>query len=110
MTIKEVMLDVNDPFEKVLVDIVLTNRKKRKDYAKDGDPFSNFKDTANAIGIYGFKAVDSALFNVLQKVARLKSLRVNGRMNEPANETVLDTYLDLAVYACIMYALARDDT
>lgn len=41
-----------------------------------------------------------------QKLARLTSLRQNGRMADPANEAVADTYLDLAVYAVITYAIA----
>lgn len=102
-----VELDADDPFENVLIDIVKTNRKKRKDYALDGSPFSNFEDTADGLGMPGFLPVDSAMFNVLQKLARLRSLRKNGRLGDPANESVTDTYLDLAVYAVIMYAIHR---
>lgn len=100
-----ITLDPNDPFDAALIPIVETNRRKRKDYAKDGDPFSNFRTTANMLGVDGFGPAESAFFNVLQKVARLQSLRVNGRMTETANESVTDTYLDLAVYAIILYAI-----
>jgi len=31
-------------------------------------------------------------------------------MNDPANEAVADTYLDLAVYAILAFALSRQDT
>lgn len=101
-----VILDPNDPFDAALIPIVLTNRNKRADYARDGDPFSNFTTTSALLGLREFKAVDSAFFNVLQKVVRIQSLRLNGRLNRPNNETVLDTYLDLAVYAAITYAIA----
>lgn len=106
----KVTLDPNDPFEAVVLDMVKTNRAKRADYAVDGSPFSNFDDTANALGIDGFNAVDSALFNVNQKIARLRSLRKNGRMDDTANESVTDTYLDLAVYACIALAIHKYPT
>jgi hypothetical protein len=98
-----VELDPNDPFECVLRKIVLTNRKKREDYAQDGNPFSNFEDTAwiTASGLPEW----SALFNVAQKLSRLKSLCSNGRLNDPRNESVADTYLDLAVYAVIAHAI-----
>jgi hypothetical protein len=102
-----VVLDPNDPFDAALIPIVRTNRKKRADYALDGDPFSNFKETSAALGVPGFGPVEAALFNVLQKLARLKSLRANGRMNDTANEAVADTYLDLAVYAVIVLALGN---
>lgn len=101
------VLDPTDPFEKVLIEIVETNRRKRKDYALDGSPFSNFDDTAAGLGIEGFTAAESAVFNMLQKLARLKSLRANGRMDDPANEAVIDTRLDLAVYGVIQLAISR---
>lgn len=100
-----ITLDPSDPFDAALIPIVLTNRAKRKDYAKDGDPFSNFRDTSALMGLDAFTPVEASLFNVTQKLARLKSLRQNGRMNETANEAVGDTYLDLAVYGVITYAI-----
>lgn len=100
-------LDPSDPFERVIADIVTTNRRKRSDYALDGSPWSNFDDTANALGIDGFAPVDSANFNIEQKSARLRSLRKNGRMDDPANESVADTYLDRAVYSVIAYAMFK---
>lgn len=102
-----VTLNPDDPFERVVMDIVQTNRRKRKDYAVDGSPFSNFDTTAAGLGIEGFGAKESAIFNVLQKLARLSSLRANGRLDDPQNESVEDTYLDLAVYSIIAYAIHR---
>jgi hypothetical protein len=60
------------------------------------------------IAVDGFGPADAALFNVVQKVMRLRSLRANGRMDDPANEATADTYLDLAVYAIIALALSRE--
>lgn len=100
-------LDASDPFERVLIDIVRTNRAKRRDYALDGSPFSNFDTSAAGMGLEGFGAVESAVFNINQKLARLRSLRANGRLDDPANESVTDTYLDLAVYGVIALAIHR---
>lgn len=101
-----VFLSRSDPFDRALIKIVEMNRKKRKDYAHDGDdPFTNFRVTSELMGLEGFGAVESALFNILQKVARLQSLRKNGRFDAPTNESVEDTFLDLAVYGNIAYAL-----
>lgn len=94
-------LDSQDPFEKAILDIVKMNRKKRADYALDGNPFSNFEFTSSVMGMGG--AEESAIFNVAQKLARLSSLRGNRRL--PQNEAVEDTYLDLAVYGVIAYAI-----
>src|SRR5215207_6373134 len=92
------VLDPYDPFEAVLVTMVAINRKKRRDYAVDGSPWSNFEYTAVGLGI---EPVDAAIHNVLQKLARVSALRANGRTQDPTNEAVSDTYLDLAVYAAI---------
>jgi hypothetical protein len=53
------------------------------------------------MGLLGFGPIEAALFNVTQKLARLKALRANGRMHDISNESVIDTYLDLAVYSII---------
>lgn len=98
-------LDPNDPFEAALIPMVETNRRKRADYAADGDPFSNFRITS---GFAGFEnAWLSALFNCQQKLARITALRKNGRLAEPKNEAVEDTLLDNAVYGVIALAIYR---
>lgn len=104
---EQVLLDPKDPFEAVIIDMVNMNRKKRRDYALDGDPFSNFGDTAGNLGMEGFGPTESAYVLLLTKISRLRSLRKNGRMLDPSNESVLDTYLDLAVYAAIVLALVK---
>jgi hypothetical protein len=87
--------------------IVQTNRRKRADYARDVDPFSSFRTSSDLLGLDGFSMVEAGLFNVTQKLAQLKSLPQNGRMDDPQNEAVLDSYLDLAVYSVLVYARAR---
>jgi hypothetical protein len=102
------VLDPNDPFEAVLIEMVTTNRAKRKDYAVDGNPFSNFYGSAEIMRLAGvdpFNELDSAVFNIAQKLVRRGSLKVNGREEEPENEPLEDTYRDLAVYAAILYAM-----
>jgi hypothetical protein len=99
------LLDHHDPLEATLAHIATIARTKRRDYALDGHPYSNFHDTATMLGLPGFTEVESACFNVLQKIARLRSLRANGRLTDPTNETVQDTYLDLACYAVIAATL-----
>lgn len=101
-------LDANDPFDSAVIKLVAMNRKKRADYAADSDWASNFRDVASNLAMSGFGPAESALVLLLTKVARLRSLRLNGRMDDPNNESVLDTYLDLAVYAIIVFALISE--
>src|SRR5664280_2067726 len=66
-----------------------------------------FKVTSDLLGLEGFGTVEAGLVNIAQKLARPKALRENGRMDDPANEAVADTFLDLAVYGCLVYAMQR---
>lgn len=100
----KVTLNTNDPFEAAIGKMVLTARAKGADYASDTDPWSNFRGTA---GYFGFKIWDAAIFNVVQKLQRLRALRMNDRV--PINESTDDTYLDLAVYATLAYAMYREE-
>lgn len=101
-----IFLDATDPFEAALIPIVQTNRRKRADYALDGDPFSNFRGTAEFIGHPTWM---SALFNCVQKLERVKSLAANGRLADTRNEAVEDTILDNAVYGVIAWAIFNSE-
>jgi len=97
-----IVLDPSQPFERALIGMVITYRNKKADYAVDGDPFSNFSDTADWADFkYRWQ---SSLFNCVQKLSRIKALIKNGRDSATANEPVDDTLLDNAVYAVIAYA------
>ncbi|HST77266.1 MAG TPA: hypothetical protein VLN58_02125 [Verrucomicrobiae bacterium] len=100
-----IYLDPSDPFESACIKIVEMNRKKRQDYALDGDPFSNFHMSVATLGVDNFGPMEAVLFNLAQKFARLQSLRKNGRLDAAANEAAEDTYLDIAVYGVILYSM-----
>lgn len=94
-----VELNPDDPIEKVLIEIVSTNRKKRADYAQDGNIFSNFEQASFAAGVSPLQGIE---YMIATKQARLVALRSNGRA--PQNESVQDTMLDRAVYCIISLA------
>lgn len=102
------LLDPADKFDAVIIRMVTVNRDKRRDYAADSDIFSNFSAVADDLGLPGFGATEAAYVNLLTKVARLRALRLNGRMDDPRNESVADTWLDMANYAVICCALAGE--
>ena len=95
------VLDSSDPFDAALVEMAQLHRKKRADYAADANRWSNFETTAALLGLAGFGTQEAIEVNIAQKMARLQSLRLNGRMDDPKNESVLDTRRDLAVYAVL---------
>lgn len=92
-------LDPNDPFERVLIEMVNLSRRKAHDYAAENDRFSNFRETADHMDL---DPIDSCDLLIATKQARLKQLR---RKGDPANESLRDTYIDRAVYSVIAVAL-----
>lgn len=102
-----VYLDPQYALERALMGMVEVSRRKRADYAVDGDEFSNFRAPAE---FAGFEAAwMSALFTVVQKLERIRALRANGRLDDPQNEAVSDTLLDIAVYAVLAHAMHLED-
>lgn len=100
---EQTVLDPSSAFERALITMVATARKKRADYASDADEFSNFRDQAD-FADFESPAL-AALYQVVSKLTRVKALRRNGRMAETANEAVDDTFLDIAVYAVLAHAM-----
>lgn len=105
---EQIVLDPTSDFERALIDMVKTARKKRADYASDSDEFSNFRDQADFAGFES--PALAALYQVVSKLTRIKALRKNGRMAETANEAVDDTFLDIAVYAVLAHAMWLRDS
>lgn len=104
------ILDLRDPFDAALWDMAQLHKRKKADYAVDGTEWSNFEDTSNFLGLAGLGTQEAIDINIGQKMARLKSLRVNGRLNDPKNESVVDTRRDLAVYAVLSLVHALEQS
>jgi hypothetical protein len=98
----KVALDPNDPFDKLLIPIVETNRKKRADYATEDNIYANFDFTAQAtMGMV--TPLQYADIMVTMKGGRIFNLQKKG--TAPQNEALEDTYRDRAVYAILAYGL-----
>ena len=83
--------------------MVETNRKKRADYAASDNIFRNFERVAGMMDMAGYDAQEDILNMVFRKASRITNLR--GK--EPMNESVEDSWLDLAVYAILGYVYYR---
>lgn len=99
-----VTLDSEDEFDALLIPLVMLQRKKRADYANDQDIYANFRANAAALDLPGYTALQDCLSMVTRKVGRI----VNLRGKEPNNESVVDSYMDLAVYSILAYGLALE--
>ena len=96
-----ITLDPSDPFDAALIPHRRDEPPKRAEYAKDGD-----RSTTSDV-VAASRAVKGSVQRHT-KLARLKSPRQNGRIDDPQNEAMLDTHLHLATYGVLLYALARE--
>lgn len=96
------LLNPNDPFEGPLIHVVEVQRRKRADYATPDDMWANFTYNAQMLNLPGYGPLEDILSMVTRKVGRITNLR--GR--PPQNESVIDSWLDLFVYAGLGYAYA----
>jgi hypothetical protein len=95
------MIEVPDHLVPAIERMIDVLEKKKHDYA-GLDQWRNFRDTSNH---FGFPMYESADFNEIQKLSRLRTLRVS---DGPVNESVLDTYLDKANFALLAFAMYLD--
>ena len=106
-TLGSVMLNPNDPFEKLLITIVELNRKKRADYANDDNIYLNFDRVSDMTG-YEVQSVLEVMIGI--KTARIRNLvdlEDEGKL--PSNEGLIDSRLDRATYCILDYGIALRD-
>lgn len=103
--VSDIILDPFDPLEARIIEMVEIHRRKRADYASEANPYQNFDRNAAALGIEGYGPLEDALSMINRKIGRIINLR--GR--DPRNESVLDSWLDLAVYSLLGYGIAVRD-
>lgn len=92
-----------DPrFHAVLKELADLHDQKQQDYGAPEDPFHNVRSTEE----FGVPAWMGAMIRLNDKVKRLQSY---ARKGELANEGVVDSFRDIAVYAIIAEVLWRED-
>ncbi len=88
-------------FHALLKEIGELHDRKQADYGSDADPFAN----VNAATKFGIKPWVGALLRINDKITRLQSLIVKGRL---VNESAEDSLRDIAVYALIALLLSEE--
>lgn len=89
---------LSERFHAVLRELARLHDRKRRDYGRDDDPFANVR-AAEEWGIPGWVG---AMNRATDKIHRLQAFARTGRL---ANEGVVDSFRDLAVYAVIAEVL-----
>lgn len=93
-----------DPrFHGALSQISRLHDKKQRDYGRTSDPFANIRGSAD----WGISPWIGAMVRANDKIKRLQKYARDGVL---ANESVEDSFLDLAVYSLIGYVLFREES
>lgn len=90
-------------FHELLGDAAELHDKKQADYGKDDDPFANVRASSD----WGVPAWIGAMVRLTDKVKRLQSLALKGELQ---NESALDSFDDIAVYALIARVLYEQES
>lgn len=92
---------LSEQFHAVLREIAALHDRKSLDYGRDDDPFANVR-AAEEWGIPGWVG---AMLRARDKLSRLQTFARTGHL---ANEGVIDSFRDLAVYSIIAEVLFRE--
>jgi hypothetical protein len=87
-------------FYAILDELRALHDQKNKDYGRHDDPYANIRGSEN----WGIPAWKGAMLRANDKIKRLQKFAVDGEL---ANESVTDSFLDLAVYTIIALDLYR---
>jgi hypothetical protein len=86
----------------ILSRIQSIHEKKNEDYATDGKSYENF-ERASVIAAWFNDPIDKTFVTLIGvKLARLAVLR--NKKSDPNNESIEDTFLDLATYSILWAA------
>jgi hypothetical protein len=101
----ELQLNLDNPFERVIAEMVKLQRVKSRDYADKDDILKNMRFVTDMLGIPEYTVVEDCNAMVLRKCARI----INLRGKSASNESVRDSYVDRAVYAVLAIVALNGD-
>jgi hypothetical protein len=93
---------LSQKFHDILKELGDLHDKKQKDYGRETDPFSNVR-ASEAWGLVGWIG---AMVRATDKLKRLQKVAAGGTL---ANESVIDSFNDLAVYTVIARVLYEEE-
>jgi hypothetical protein len=88
-------------FHTILTELGALHDRKQADYGRDADPFANVRASAE----WGLQPWVGAMVRLHDKVRRLQKVAQGGSL---ANEGVIDSLNDIAVYAVIARVLYEE--
>jgi hypothetical protein len=92
---------MSERFHQLLKEAGELHDQKQADYGRDSDPFANVRASTE----WGIPAWQGAMIRANDKIRRLQTFAIKGEL---ANESVVDAFMDLAVYAIIARCLYEE--
>lgn len=89
-------------FYEILGELAALHQKKQQDYGRGDDPFANVRASSD----WGVSGWTGAMIRLCDKIKRLQSLALNGKL---ANESAEDSFRDIAVYSVIALVLFEQE-
>jgi hypothetical protein len=90
-------------FHDIMKELGDLHDKKQADYGRGDDPFANVRGSVE----WGIPPWVGAMVRATDKVKRLQNF---ARKGELQNESVIDAFMDLAVYAIIAMVLYEEES
>lgn len=92
----------SEKFHSLLKEIGDLHDKKQQDYGREGDPFANVRASSD----FSVQSWIGAMIRANDKMRRIQKYAKSGDL---ANESVRDSFMDLAVYSLIALILWEED-
>lgn len=92
----------NPHFSGLLAEMAALHDQKNHDYAHDANPYSNFEEAGKEADV-SVATVFAVMIGI--KNARIRELERAGK--DPQNESVLDSYMDRAMYTALDLSYRR---
>lgn len=93
---------LSEQFHRYLTEAGELHDAKQEDYGLDSDPFANVRASSE----WGIPAWQGAMIRANDKIRRLQTFARKGQLR---NESVIDAFMDLAVYAIIARILYEEE-
>jgi hypothetical protein len=102
-----VVLDLNDPVETAMNELIHMYRYRKPGLMIEGDVFATFLAGARALDLPSFGVPEALLHLIQQEQARINAMRRAGTLFNQDNTEAQAAYLEMAFHANLLYAWVR---
>lgn len=102
-----VLLDINDPYERAMMDVIRLYRHRRPTLQVEGNIFETYAATARALDIPYVGVPETLLLIIQREQAHINAMRKRGSLFSPESDAVA-SYLEMAFNANMLLAWIKE--